>query len=316
MFRPLRQPLRQCLRPIHTSPPRYSSPVDWKSPFQALRIRSPYSAAAGCVALTFFLTFPLWFKQPLPPTSSSQNDDLPAPVRGDSQIQSTTNPPSVILRSVVDNTVPFTENFPEKIEVEGKRYRLVAWGVRTISFLRIQVYNVGLYIPENEYVVLPTYTLSNITSEPWSTFIRILSYPLILRIIPVRNTDYSHLRDGFIKSITARLKKYPDNDERKEFVEKSIVEFKGLFPKSKLKKGDVLSIMQDGPSLRLFEGGNMGEKLGSVRNDDLARGLMDAYLVGENVVSPDLQKKLRAKILEIADLQQKEDEAKKYQNVC
>src|SRR5271170_2683294 len=136
--------------------------------------------------------------------------------------------------------------------------------------------------------------------EPWSSLIRIFSYPLLLRIIPVRNTDYAHLRDGFIRSTTQRLRKYSDDDVRKQLVEESIQSFKELFPRAKLRKGEVLSIVQWGPELRLFVGDSMEEGLGSVKNDDLARGLMSAYLVGEKVVSPDLQKKLNQKLQQIA----------------
>ena len=265
--------------------------------------------AAGALALTFFITFPLWFKQPPLPSNfptTSQNDDLPAPVRGskDGAIVQTGLPPptsdSKIIRSAIDVPCKPTENFPETLEVDGERFRLVAWGVRTVSFLRVQVYNVGLYIPESQYPVLPTYCLSDANSDPWGTMIRIYSYPLLLRIIPVRNTEFAHLRDGFVKSTMTRLTKYDDVDSRKAALEESIVRFKALFLKAKMKKGEVLTIMQKGPELKLFVGGDMHENLGGVKNDDLARGLMSAYLVGENVVSPDLQKKLKQSILQIA----------------
>jgi hypothetical protein len=292
----LRNPVRQYLRTIHTTPPRQNN-IDWKGPFRTLGIRNPLSLAGGGLALTFFLTFPFWFKQPLPPSTTSQNDDLPAPVRG---VRSADSSPSIAVRSVVDNPNP-TQNFPEMIEWNGQRFRLVAFGLRTISFLRFKVYNVGLYIPEREYSVLPTHSLSHVDSEPWSTLIRIYSYPLLLRIIPVRDTDFSHLRDGFVKSTMSRLRRYPDGDERKDNLEESIVKFKSLFPKAKLKIGEVLSIVQSGPELRLIVGDDMQEDLGGVRNDDLARGLMSAYLVGANVVCPDLQKNLADKILQIAE---------------
>ena len=300
------RPLRQCLRSIHTTP-RVHSNADWRSPLRTLGIRSPYSLVAGSLALTFFLTFPFWFISPGPRSSShSQNDDLPAPVRGPpprAQVQ-TSQPPAAnpVLRSV-ENVVPVqgaTDNFPGTVEIAGERFKLVAWGVRTVSFLGIQVYNVGLYIPESQLEVLPTYALSNVGMEPWSSLIRIFSSPLLLRIIPVRNTDYAHLRDGFIRSTTQRLKKYSDEDIRKQEVEESIQKFKGLFPRAKLRKGEVLSIVQWGPELRLFVGDGMEEDLGSVKNDDLARGLMSAYLVGDNVVSPDLRKKLDQRIQQIA----------------
>ena len=302
----MNQSLRQCLRSIHTTP-RLHSNVDWRSPLRTLGIRSPFSLAAGTLALTFFLTFPLWFISPVPRSvNHSQNDDLPAPVRGPrsgAQVK-TSSPPAAnpVLRSV-QNSIPkqgAIDNFPETLELAGERFKLVAWGVRTVSFLGIRVYHVGLYIPESQFDVLPTYTISNVGMEPWSSLIRIYSYPLLLRIIPVRNTDYAHLRDGFVRSTTQRLRKYSDDDVRKQLVEDSIQKFKGLFPKAKLRKGEVLSIVQWGPELRLLVGDGMEEDLGSVKNDDLARGLMSAYLVGDNVVSPDLRKKLDQKLQEIA----------------
>jgi len=220
------------------------------------------------------------------------------------------NPPpsnSMGIRSVVDTIEPrrigVTDNFPDTLKVHGfaQPFRLVAWGVRAVSFLRIQVYNVALYIPESQYDVLPTYSLSNVDSDPWPAMIRTLSYPLLLRIIPVRNTDYAHLRDGFVRSTQARLVKYEDDDVRKTGVDESIIAFKALFPKGKLKKGEVLTVVQVGPELRLFAGEAMEEDLGAVKNDDLGRGLMSAYLLGDKVVSPDLQKKLKKKLLEIAE---------------
>ena len=185
--------------------------------------------------------------------------------------------------------------------MQGKKFQLVAWGVRTVSFLRIQVYNVGLYIPETEYNVLPTYSLSHTSAnDPFSLLIRIFSYPLLLRIIPVRNTDFAHLRDGFVRSTTQRLGKI-DDPAQKEAIDEATVEFKKLFPGGKLKKGEVLSVLQSGPELRLYVGGGMEEDLGGVKNDEFARGLMGAYLVGENVVSPDLLRKLKGKVKAIAE---------------
>jgi hypothetical protein len=45
----------------------------------------------------------------------------------------------------------------------------------------------------------------------------------------------------------------------------------------------------------------MEEDLGAVKNDEFARGLMSAYLVGDNVVSPDLLGKLTVKVKAIAE---------------
>jgi hypothetical protein len=68
-----------------------------------------------------------------------------------------------------------------------------------------------------------------------------------------------------------------------------------------MKKGEVLTLLQWGPEVRIYVGGKMEEDLGGVKNDEFARGLMSAYLVGDNVVSPDLLGKLTAKVKAIAD---------------
>jgi Chalcone isomerase like len=242
---------------------------------------------------SLLLTFPLWFKQPLPTDTTQQRRQQP-PVHG-----STIPDVTVQLKSVEEPVVPPTEDFPVLLDLEGKTFKLVAWGARTVSFLGIRVYNVGLYIPETEYDVLPTYSLSHTSpKDSFSTLIRIFSYPLLLRIIPTRNTDFAHLRDGFVRSTSQRLKVTPEERER---VDDAVRRFKKLFPGGKMKKGEVLTLLQWGPEVRLYVGGKMEEDLGGVKNDEFARGLMSAYLVGENVVSPDLLGKLTVKVKAIAE---------------
>ena len=119
-----------------------------------------------------------------------------------------------------------------------------------------------------------TYTLTSPNSDPWPAIVNSFPCPLLLRIIPVRNTDYAHLRDGFVKSTVPRLFLYSDNDDRIRQMGDSISNFKRMFPRSKMKKGDVLSVLKWGPELHLFTGDDMKEHLGKVKNDDLAKGLM------------------------------------------
>jgi Chalcone isomerase like len=304
---PLRHSLRQFHRPIHTTPPRRAPAIDWKGPLRTLGIRKPFSLGAGALSLAFFLTFPFWFKQPLPANyNQRQNDDLPAPVRGTQTPKAQAAAPpsnSVDLTSTVDEPVAKeTDNFPEILEIEGipEPFHLVAWGVRTVSFLRIQVYNVGLYIPESQYAVLPTYALSDGDTNPFPAMTGMYTCPLLLRIIPVRNTDYVHLRDGFVKSAVQRLPEYDAVDDRRRRMAVSIGKFKGLFPKSKMKKGEVLSVLKWGPDLHLYTGDGMKGHLGQVTDDAFAQALMGAYLVGDDVVSSNLLNNLEKKLFEIA----------------
>src|ERR1700737_89776 len=79
--------VRLGIRSFHQSDFRRSD-IDWKGPLRTLGIRKPYSLGAGLVTLAIFITFPFWFKQPLPPSyNQSRDEDLPAPVRGDTRAQ-------------------------------------------------------------------------------------------------------------------------------------------------------------------------------------------------------------------------------------
>lgn len=92
-----------------------------------------------------------------------------------------------------------------------------------------------------------------------------------------------------------------EDEDRMRTRDNAVTQFKGLFPRQKMKKGEVLTLVKKGPELRLYAGEDMEEDLGVVRNDDFARGLLSAYLIGDNVVSPDLQKNLQKRLKEIAD---------------
>src|SRR5690606_24782996 len=121
-------------------------------------------------------------------------------------------------------------------------YVLVGHGIRTVSFMKIQVYVLGLYIHKDDLSIVqkqllgelsaaidsPT-TITTATSTEREKLRQVLSgeqgeeesivamNKLLLpnsdgravrslwRITPTRNTDFSHLRDGFVRQITARL---------------------------------------------------------------------------------------------------------------
>src|SRR5271156_4216764 len=139
IIRAVRHP--QCHRSFHTT--RFlRSGIDWKEPLRTVGIRSPYSLAGGALALTFFMTFPFWFRQPNV-RQPSQHEDLPAPVpasqyAGAKVHSETPTEPALTVKSVKESIEPLSPtNFPEFIEKDGEKYRLVAWGVRTVSFLRV-----------------------------------------------------------------------------------------------------------------------------------------------------------------------------------
>jgi hypothetical protein len=118
------------------------------------------------------------------------------------------------LRVDEDSKVEFPTIIPSE---DGSPARLLGLGVRKITFLKVQVYVVGLYAKASDlddhnsrFRALPevqkfqrTDTVSSDTA-----FRAIVQNPieLVLRIVPVRNTNGPHLRDGFTRNLTQAAK--------------------------------------------------------------------------------------------------------------
>lgn len=132
---------------------------------------------------------------------------------------------------------------------DEEEYQLLGLGIRTVSFLKIQVYAVGLYvaksdIPELQKLLVRTairppgqektntdafiadaatslvpgerQQLKDLLLDPeqsneaWNEIFKKSQKKqdegirTVLRIVPTRNTDFMHLRDGWVRGITAR----------------------------------------------------------------------------------------------------------------
>lgn len=99
--------------------------------------------------------------------------------------------------------------------------------MRKITFLKVQVYVVGLYAKASDqddhnsrFRALPEVQKFQRTDKTSSdtAFRAMVQNPieLILRIAPVKNTNGPHLRDGFTRSLTQAAKEQklsePDNE--------------------------------------------------------------------------------------------------------
>jgi len=110
-----------------------------------------------------------------------------------------------------------------------------------------------------------------------------------LRVIPTRNTSYSHLRDGFMRALQARLvlaKKSETLTPQDELeIQSPLRKFKSMFPNSKpLEKHQPLDLLFLAPVV--CEPRNVIVRdLGSVQSDWLARELLRAYF-HEKGISP------------------------------
>ncbi|PKK71841.1 chalcone isomerase [Rhizophagus irregularis] len=230
---------------------------------------------------------------------------------------------------VYDKNIAFADALPKSVESvtteepesgvhiptyitlhDGTKARLIGLGIRTVSFLKIKVYVIGMYISEDDIDVLKNWKVNNeclresykenflkltfikgydkekfMSENDESMTLSILDLPIVMaiRIEPVRNTNGHHLRDGFTRAITHRMQDGYMSEEDAENVLKAIKELKAKFPKSVVKAGTALILKKEknGTLIIEYEGKNMG----IVNNIWLTKNIFMSYLAAKNPIS-------------------------------
>ncbi|KAI0343974.1 hypothetical protein BDW22DRAFT_1392114 [Trametopsis cervina] len=190
-------------------------------------------------------------------------------------------------------------SFPNTLKIQSKvplpTLTLVGVGVRTVSFLGIQVYSVGFYADMNN----PKLNQIPKSASPREKIEHIVqNSPCVLRIIPTRSTSFSHLRDGFIRAIQARMTLFRKNgalSKEEEFsIQAPLHKFKTMFPNTPLAKHAPLDILLTPPEPSQPRGLIIRD-LGSVQHDWLAKEFFMAYFEG-NGLSPAMQKSVFSRL--------------------
>ena len=203
-----------------------------------------------------------------------------------------------------------------------EEYTLIGCGIRTVMW--IQVYVVGLYIRTKDISTLQEKLIKYVnpiastlvpaekedlrkklldpaeSREIWDQLLQVPGAKTAWRVSPTRNTDFGHLRDGFVTGITKRtqearqLAKGEETEYDAEDFGQSIQAFKGVFSGGKAPKGSVLLMCRDraGALEVLFQAKPDGsgnekqiEKLGSVQDERITKLIWLNYLAGEKVSS-------------------------------
>jgi hypothetical protein len=126
-------------------------------------------------------------------------------------------------------TIPTTTG-PEAVESDAE-YTLLGLGIRKVSFLRVQVYVVGLYIRTSDLSVLQNHLINTVnptasalipgekddlrnalldtdkSTQIWESILsrRGADAPeMAFRVVPCRGTDFRHLQDGWMRGIASR----------------------------------------------------------------------------------------------------------------
>lgn len=221
---------------------------------------------------------------------------------------------------------------------DGDDYQLLGLGIRSVSFLSIQVYVVGLYVAKSDITELQQRLVHTAVHPPsndpaaisgagadaatslvpperqqlkemlldpengdaaWSAIIKDDGIRTAFRIVPTRNTDFMHLRDGWVRGITARAqqkKPAPGSDQLGEFQDQefgtSMNDFKAVFgggQRKNVPKGQTLVLMRgaQGALDALFqpEATKPVQWMGRVEDERISRLVWLNYLAGKNVSS-------------------------------
>lgn len=106
--------------------------------------------------------------------------------------------------------------------------------------------------------------------------------------VPTRNTSYSHLRDGFTRTLAVRVqlaKSHEAISHETDFaIQSALRKLKTLFPATAVKKGTSLDILLTAPT-----GDSKRQRtlvfrdLGSIESDWVAEQFMLAYFEGEGI---------------------------------
>ncbi|KAL4952979.1 chalcone-flavanone isomerase-domain-containing protein [Aspergillus filifer] len=250
---------------------------------------------------------------------------------------------------------------------EEEEYQLLGLGIRTVSFLRIQVYVVGLYVaksdisnlqqrlvqmavhpPSEEQVISNPVGATSATSlvsterqrlkellldeekgdDAWNAILKDDGLKTVFRIVPTRNTDFLHLRDGWVRGITARAQKFNAAAKAQaaaaasgetsspvtpsEFTDESfgtaMNDFKSLFgggQRKSVPKGQTLLLLRNErgelDALLQPKDNEPYRFMGRVTDERIGRLVWLNYLAGKNVSSDEARKSVVDGIMGIVE---------------
>ena len=134
----------------------------------------------------------------------------------------------------------------------------------------------------------------------------------VFRIVPTRNTDFSHLKDGFVRQVTGKTQHFSSRRSDQSFGDESFGQsmnlFKDLFgaaPRKQLPKGEILLLTRDAKGkLGAWYEDPKGARtrFGPVIDDErISRLVWLQYLSGKNPSSPGARKSIVDGVMEYVE---------------
>jgi hypothetical protein len=236
------------------------------------------------------------------------------------------------------STIP---HFPKTIHLPTsststatEEYTLLGLGIRTVSFLSIQVYVVGLYIQTSSLASLQANLIRSVnpiasalipgekeqlkqslldgeeSQKMWNSLLtdKASHLNMAVRVVPTRSTDFGHLRDGWVRGITAKtqaLSAAGSTEFNDDSFGAAMKEFKALLGgKGKAPKDSVVLLQRDasGALTLLFQEKNGTlNNFGTISDERIARLVWLGYLGGKNVSSEGARKGIVDGIIELVE---------------
>ncbi|KAG8676240.1 Altered inheritance of mitochondria protein 18 mitochondrial [Fusarium poae] len=211
----------------------------------------------------------------------------------------------------------------------GTEFTLVGLGTRTVTFLGFEVYVVGFYVATQDVEKLQRYLVKKINplattlipsekenlrkalqdasegEETWNTLLKDAGCRSAFRIIPVRDTDFPHMRDGLVRAVQARSARNPDYND--EAFGEAMKHFKVLFQRGQVAKKNELLLIRDGAGKMTITYNDSTRKepvktvLGTVDDERLSRLLWLNYLAGNKVASEEARKNIINGVMEFVE---------------
>ena len=221
-------------------------------------------------------------------------------------------------------------------------YQLLGLGIRKVSLFRIQVYVVGLYVAKADMGKLQeelikasvgsgastlvqgekeqlqkTLLDGQGSTKVWQEVLKEGGVRSAVRIVPTRNTNFSHLRDGWLRGIDLRAK---GREFEGEDFKAAVGQFKSMLGgRGSVAKGKVLLLGRgaDGalrawveeeassspgadPAIGSMEGEKM-TSLNGLRDERISRLVWMGYLAGDHIASEEARESVVRGIMEIVE---------------
>ena len=222
---------------------------------------------------------------------------------------------------------------------EEEEYQLLGLGIRKVSFLKIQVYVVGLYIAKGDLGRLQeelvrvsvgngastlvqdekdnlkkTLLDGEGSTRVWQEVLKKGGVRSAVRIVPTRNTNFSHMRDGWIRGIEMRSR---GQEFEGEDFKMAVDQFKGMLGgRGSVGKGKVLLLGRGANgALRAWVEEDVGEAeskaptrngegmttLGTIRDERISRLVWMGYLAGQHTASEDARRSVVEGVIEMVE---------------